>query len=715
MSYIDFLPLFSAIFVFILGLLVFLKNKKSKINFTFFLLTVTFTIWFIGTFMMFLNKNIQEAAIFWDRFVYIGVIFIPIFSYQFTLTYIQKKSGVLFYFSYFLSFCFLLLSRTQYFVNNLFIYKWGVHAKAQFCHHLFLIYFVIYIIISFVYLLKFYKNLSSVIKKQQTKYIIISLFLLSSIGSLAFLPAYGIGIYPFAYISGVIFTVITAYAIVRYRLMDIKIIIRKSTVYLASFFVILILAVCIRSIFSLFFAQIVDWVNLIILIISISLFSPIKYYFYKIANKYFFTSLYDSQEIISEISDKLRTSLQLNQIYNFIYEVLLKAFHLEIFGFLNYNEKTGIYSVLCSNGIGFRKQQKIQSNPYLHKIFIEKNQPIITEEIKNTHYNENTKEFIDLLSDQKIEVLVPLNIKEQTVGLLALGQKESKDIYNDEDFRVLQIISSQAAIAIENSLLFEKIQNFNIQLKKEIKKATQDLVVANQKLTRVDQAKSEFISIASHQLRTPITVIKGYVSMVLAGDFGKLEFEQENSLKKVYESSEQMMRLVNNLLNISRIEAERLEFNYEIINLEQVVSDIVNNLQKILGQKKICLKYIKPSEQLPLVKIDQQKIKEVIANLIENAIKYTVEGNITVSLKVIDQNIQFGVSDSGVGICKDDIPKLFKKFSRGETMSRIHTEGTGLGLYVARKMIEAHQGKIWVESEGENKGSQFYFQLPIVQ
>ncbi|MBU0722977.1 hypothetical protein KKH46_02025, partial [Patescibacteria group bacterium] len=535
MNYVNFLPLISAIFVFILGLLVFLKDKKCKINFIFFLLTLTFTVWFTGTFMMFLNKSVQEAAIFWDRFIYISVIFIPAFSFHFVLTYVQKKAKFLLYFGYFLSFCFLLLSRTQYFVNDLFVYKWGVHAKAQFFHHLFLIYFVIYIILWFVHILKFYKNLSSVIKKQQTKYIIISFFLLSGVGSLAYLPAYGIGIYPFAYISGVIFTVITAYAIVRYRLMDIKVVLRKSTVYIASLVVVLVLAMGIKYILS-FFTDVANWnwVDLIILITAIFLFTPIKDYFYKIANRYFFTSLYDSREVIAELSDKLRTSLQINQIYTFVHDILSNSFHTKVFEFWKYNQKTGKYSILYSNGINFGEHKKVQSNKYLHEKFIQNNQPIVTEEIRNAEYNQNTKEFIDLLSSLKIAVLVPLNAKDKLIGLLALGQKETGDMYNDEDFMVLRVAGSQVAVAIENALLYEETQNFNIKLKKEIHTATQDLLVANQRLMRLDQAKSEFISIASHQLRTPLTVIKGYLSMILEGDFGKVEPKQQDPLNKVY-------------------------------------------------------------------------------------------------------------------------------------------------------------------------------------
>lgn len=259
----------------------------------------------------------------------------------------------------------------------------------------------------------------------------------------------------------------------------------------------------------------------------------------------------------------------------------------------------------------------------------------------------------------------------------------------------------------------EALEELNEELENRIKQRTENLRKANKQLKNLDKVKSEFISIASHQLRTPLTVIKGYLSMILEGDFGKVEPKQQDPLNKVYLSGEQMIQLVNDFLSISRIEADRLEFNYEMTNLENMVNNIVDDLKKTIKQKNLSLKYIKSSEQLPLVKIDQEKMRQTIINVIDNAIKYTRQGNITVSLKMVDGKIQFCVSDSGAGISQDDLPMLFKKFSRGKTISKMYTEGTGLGLYVARKMVEAHKGKMWAESEGENKDSQIYFQLPV--
>ncbi|MFH1536106.1 MAG: histidine kinase N-terminal 7TM domain-containing protein [Patescibacteria group bacterium] len=252
MSITIILPLISAIFVFFLSLFVYLKNKKARVNFTFFLHSISITIWLFATFMMFLSKGDREAAIFWDRFVYMGVVFIPVFMYHFGLSFMQKKRDFLLYLGYVLSIIFLILSQTKYFVDDVFVYRWGIHTKAQFFHHIFLIYFVSYVIIWFVKMFKYYKNLQTPALKQQAKYIFIGFLCLFTIGPMAYLPAYGIGIYPFAYISGLIFTIIVGYAIVVHRLMDIKMVMKRYLVHFLSFVAIILIVVIIKYLITRF-------------------------------------------------------------------------------------------------------------------------------------------------------------------------------------------------------------------------------------------------------------------------------------------------------------------------------------------------------------------------------------------------------------------------------------------------------------------------------
>ncbi|MBI3290661.1 HAMP domain-containing histidine kinase, partial [Candidatus Falkowbacteria bacterium] len=227
------------------------------------------------------------------------------------------------------------------------------------------------------------------------------------------------------------------------------------------------------------------------------------------------------------------------------------------------------------------------------------------------------------------------------------------------------------------------------------------------------QAKSEFISIASHQLRTPLTVIKGYISMMKEGSFGKVPEVIMENLDKVYISNERLITLVEDLLNISRIESGRQEFLWKQINMEDLAKTVVENLKQTAKRKDLKLFFHSPGKTTPKVTADEGKIHEVMMNFVDNAIKYTDEGEINVYINYEPQKeaVTFCVKDTGKGISKDGLQMLFKKFSRGKGSFRAHTEGLGLGLYVAKMMLDSHQGKIWAESDGEGKGSKFCFSL----
>jgi signal transduction histidine kinase len=623
----------------------------------------------------------------------------------------EKRKKVLFF--YIITFFFLLFSFSPLFVKSVEpTANFSFWPKAGWVYSFYLIFIYFYLVVcSVILLFKNYKN-SIGLKRTQIKYVLFGSILGFGGGATNFFLWYGINILPIGNILVVLYPILFSYSIIRHRLMDIKFVLRKSYVYVVSFSVIIIISASFKYILDRYYWEISAEMDFAILIFSILIFPPIKNYFYRLGNKYFFSSLYDSQELVADVTDKLRSTLEVKRIYEFIYEDLNNALHFKAFGVLGYNERKGYYIPQYNQGFNLEKQNKFLENKDLHEMFIDQSEPIVVEEVKHTLYNKKTKEVIDLLERFNVDILIPLNVKDKTIGLMVLGPKESGDMYNDEDLRVLKIVSAQAAMAIENALLYGETLNFNIKLKKEIEKATKELKQANEELKKLDEAKSDFISIASHQLRTPLTVIKGYISMILEGNFGKLEPAAKDPLEKVYESGERLIRLVENLLNISRIESGRLQFNYEVMPLEKITDSVVEELSGYANKKGLKLEYSK-EENLPSMKIDEEKIRQVVMNLIDNAIKYTKRGKILINLKKIKNNLQFCVSDNGMGIGKDDLPNLFKKFSRGSGTSTIHTEGTGLGLYVVREMIEAHNGKIWAESKGKGKGSKFYFEIPI--
>lgn len=309
---------------------------------------------------------------------------------------------------------------------------------------------------------------------------------------------------------------------------------------------------------------------------------------------------------------------------------------------------------------------------------------------------------IQKLMGIKSVLSVPVYSENKVIGVIDfITAKEKKDIAEHE-IEMMHALADQIGIVYRNLQLIKQIQEANTQL--------QD---ANVHLQKLDEAKSEFLSIASHQLRTPLTAIRGYLAMSLDGDYGPIPAKLKNPLEIVAESASRLARLINIFLNVSRIEAGRFHLDLVDVQLDQMLADIIKEMTPGASTRKLKLKFVKPIEKIPLIKADKDKIKDVIYNLIDNSIKYTPIGSVTVMVRKTDGFLQVETRDTGIGIEPNEAKELFNKFVRGEGVARIHTDGSGLGLFIAKKIIEAHGGKIWVESEGKGKGSRFYFTLPL--
>ncbi len=730
MKFTTILPLLSTFFVAFLGWIVLIKARKNRISFTFVLFSLTISIWMFGTFMMFLERSNISDIIFWDKFVYIGVIYIPAIMYHFGLALTKNKKTIskkILFFGYTLSTFFLILLPTKLFVNGVFIYKGGAHTKAQLFHHLFLVYFVFFIILWFVTVYKYYKVSRLSIERERIKYYFISFFILAFFGSLGYLPAYGIGIYPFEYLAGVVFVTILFYAIVRHRLMDIKLVLRKSTVLLLSLLTIFIPAFMAMTFFAYHIGNFSIWPNFFVLMIGVLIYPIVRNYYFQLANKYLFSSLYDSVQVVSEVSNGLKMILDVNKTYQFINAVFTKIFHLKSFYIFIADTEGEKYVIKYKKGVKIKKPDVFLRNSSLQKYFFQGETTIIVEELQSNYSNKDAKELVDFLTKLGVEIVVPLNVKNKNIGLLALGAKESGDMYNSEDLQILDTISAQLGVSINNAQLYTEVKDFNVKLRKEIVRATSKLQTtnnrlqimanrlaqANDQLRKLDNAKTEFISIASHQLRTPLTAVKGFVSLLLEGSYGKLSKEIKSTLNKVYLSNERLIQLVEDLLNVSKIEAGRMDYQFEKTQLIDVCRELFDTFIIRAKERRLKLELKISSKKIPEVMTDRNKIREVISNLIDNAIKYTLKGGVIVKITSSNNRVQIAIIDTGIGVPAEETPYLFQKFSRGKDISRLNTGGTGLGLHVGKKIMEALHGKIWLESAGTNKGSTFFIEVPI--
>ena len=249
-----------------------------------------------------------------------------------------------------------------------------------------------------------------------------------------------------------------------------------------------------------------------------------------------------------------------------------------------------------------------------------------------------------------------------------------------------------------------------IEQRKYIEKLAVDLETANARLKQLDQLKSEFLSVASHQLRAPITAVRGYVANMVDGSYGEVPSYLKDPLRVIQESARLMVNSIEDYLNISRIEQGRMKYEKSEFDISDLSHKVVNELEPVATAKN--LKLLFSTEGPMKVIADIGKVKQVITNLIDNGIKYTELGSVTVAVAKKESAIRVTISDTGVGIAPEDIDKLFSKFTRTRDANKVNTTGTGLGLYVAKKLTEGNGGKIWVESDGIGKGSRFIIELP---
>lgn len=255
-----------------------------------------------------------------------------------------------------------------------------------------------------------------------------------------------------------------------------------------------------------------------------------------------------------------------------------------------------------------------------------------------------------------------------------------------------------------------------VEQREKLEILSKELARANEELKTLDQTKSEFISIAGHQLRAPLTVIKGYVSMTLEGSFGTITEKARSALEKVFISADQLVKLIGDMLNLSRIESGRIQYEFKANDLVGMAKSVVAEYAPEAKKKGLNLVFKNDLGKMYDFVFDKDKMREVIINLIHNAIKYSPQGAITVHLgrasEQADGGVVLSVKDEGVGIKPEDISKLFIKFNRTEEVKTIDPNGMGIGLYFVKRVMEDHGGRARAESEGIGKGSTFIVELP---
>lgn len=280
-----------------------------------------------------------------------------------------------------------------------------------------------------------------------------------------------------------------------------------------------------------------------------------------------------------------------------------------------------------------------------------------------------------------------------------------------------QVINGILLVAVfAIGLLLIRSVNGEVRVREQLEILASDLEKANSRLKELDRQKTEFVSIASHQLRSPLTAIKGYSSLILEGSFGKIPKKALEAVEKIFSSSKYMAVSIEDFLNVSRIELGTIKYDIKEFDISKMVEEVVSQLQPAVVEKKLTLVFANECGGGCTIKGDQGKLRQVLLNLVDNAMKYTPKGGITVTTKInqAGKSFRIEIKDTGVGIPPKVLPTLFAKFVRASNANEVNVMGTGLGLYVAKQFVEAHGGKVWAESEGQDKGATFIVEFPLL-
>jgi len=704
---ITLLAFFLCVFNIILGVTVFFR-KKGLLSIFFFLFTVSVSVWASSIYLSEYTLS-HSMALIWMKITFISSSLMPLLLYYFARLFPDYKEitnfeKMLIIIPIIISF----LTLNNDIVTGIEQIKPITPSFGSF-YNVFFTYFLSFILISFFILFRKLISFSG-IRKAQTQYVFVGLLVALLLGMLTnlFLPSLGYQQYgklgPF---SIVFFVALTTYAIIKHHLMDIRLIIVKSITYSLLFITIMLVYTFFIFIFgALVFKSFTGieayWASMIVALTIAFTIQPIKRVFTRWTDRIFFKDNYNFEELTSKLNEVATSTIVLPELLFKFLNSLMEKMRITR-GALILIEKGKIYE---TESIGYK--QAINLLPKEIKHLVNDNKTEVFDEIKEGDFSK------DIMRSYNTSLILHLKTEGEIIGFLFLGEKKSGDIYSFQDIRVLEIITDQVALGIQNAKAYGKTQKFNLVLKAEIDRATKELRDVNDRLVQADKSKDEFISLASHEIRTPIAALEGYLSML---NLQKVDIKARDEIaKRSYESVERLSTLVKDLLDVSRIDQKRIKLNKQPTRLERLIQRAMEGFELQTRDKKIYIKFQKPEKMLPEANIDPERVGEVFNNLISNAIKYTYKGGITISLEEKDNMAQITVSDTGMGIPKNAIPHLFQKFYQAETASSVLSNergGTGLGLYISKNIVEMHGGKIWVEST-EGKGTAFYFTLPLI-
>ncbi len=693
-----------------MSLFIFLKGPKTKANKIWSVFTCSVAIYGFGAYMVSLTQDAQ-AAFFWWQVAYIGIIFIPVLFVHFTCAYLNIKQPFL-KIIYLITFALWLLNilRPRLFLGDvtLFfadskIFKAGywVYPPGPLLYFFIIFLFIGMIIWAYLVLIKRYKQTLG-LKRQQFKYFLFASALGFSGGATAYLPCFNIRIYPVFNITVALYPLIMAYAIMKYRLMDITVAITRTGIFVAVYTLVLGIPFLIANGFKNL------WMLPLGLMAALATLGPFLYiYLERKAERRLLYEQRRYQETLRQAAREMARIHSLKKLLSLIVHTVTKTVRISHSAIYLFDAKSEEFLLQASRNLKTSQIVSINKENPLIICLKEQREPLVFEEI-NQKAQENSERIFKALEAQmrflNAAVIVPGFLDERLIGILILGDKRLDKFYSTEDLNTFSLLANQAALAIENASLYENIEE-------QVRDRTKELVEVQKQLIQAEKLATvgTLAGGVAHEINNPLTAILTNVQMLLADDTLDDKLDKE-SLELIEEATKRCRTIVQKLMTYAKKPLETTEVSE--VNLLNVVKNVASFLNYQLGQENIRM-IIDAPKSAYLVMGNHNELEQVVTNIILNArdaIKQIkTSGDIHISFSLGDDWIKIKIKDEGMGIPKEILPKIFDPFFTTKDVGK----GTGLGLSICQAIIEKHHGLITVQSD-PGKGSVFTVQLPKV-
>ncbi len=696
--------LLTAISCIALGTFVFWKNPGSRLNRIFAILSGIVGLWSLGLFMHSLAHS-PGAALFWSRFVHLAAAFIPTLYLHFIMVLTgRREESRLLDGSYVCSVLFFGLALTPQFISHVEpVSQFELFPQAGPLYPVFLAFYVFIVAQATLQLLRAHLELTG-LRKAQTRYVLVGSAIGFLGGSTNFLPMFGIHVFPYGNYFMFLYCAVLGYAILKHQLMDITLVLKKSLTLTALAVVILVPAFGVVIVAQqLFFGEVNLRFSLVMsflfLVIGLA-FPTLKLKTEQTIEQTLFRRRYAYLESLRDLSRSMTTILDLPTLLGKIVETVSRALEsprvvLALVG----DREPG---VAYETGAGL-KPLPAQPEGWERR-FTERDRVLVRDELARAGGDARQEALASWLGAHGAQVAVVLSVKDRLAGVLALGARADGTPFSSEDLETLGTLANQAAVAIENAQLFSNLAH------------------AHEELKELDRLKGEFIQNISHELITPISPIVGYLDILMSQEIGPLNPGQVESLVSMRKSADRLRTLIEDLLEMTRLEVGKYVPRWERVMVEELVASGVDEVAPLARQKGVAIEATVP-DAVPDIRGERAKLMQVVTNLLRNAVKFTRPGGrVALSVRPLPAaasngaehgpgEVEIAVADDGIGIPTEHLPKIFDRFYQVDGSSTRKHAGTGLGLTIVKKIAEAHGGAVSVESELA-RGTVFRVRLP---